>query len=250
MKNLVTWIVIAVLWINPSYAKIMNGYEPEIEGVYSSLGRLNAILLDPDVRLNIFERTAIDSKINQLLERILYYELTQQLLTQFRFISPELYAAVDSIRSLTGEAVIVYVKFVPTTSMRHQAQGTTNIAQCEVNEHTYWSEFGPNTVSVKIASLIKAMHLLAHEFGHVLYQVPNLARYIEFYEETYLTESFKSNYIGHNDNDPSGRTALKCERQFKQDYLSYLRARGAHRQNTLALVQYLQKAMGVRAAVR
>ncbi|MGC3943887.1 MAG: hypothetical protein QM762_05005 [Chryseolinea sp.] len=159
--------------ISTLFGEVRNGYERDINGAYSSLRRLNSLMLASEHELSLFQKIEIRSKIDQLVRHILYYELTEQLLIKFKAISPQLYAAVDSVKSITGEPVVVYVQFVPSQNMPYHALGTTNIAQCEGNEHVYHSEFGNNTVSVKIASVNKALLLLAHEFGHVIYQVPN-----------------------------------------------------------------------------
>ncbi len=72
-----------------------------------------------------------------------------------------------------------------------------------------------------ICAGIKALWLLAHEFGHVKYQVPHLASYVDFYKSTYLRKSFNSNFIGHFDDDSSGKVAKSYGRRYQQNYKIY-----------------------------
>ena len=163
---------------------------------------------------------------------------------QFRTIAPSLYTEIDTIKDCTGKTVTVYVKFAPESEMQQGAAGTTNIACLEKDKNVYQSEFGPSTVSVKIASVKKSLLLLAHEFGHVKYQVQNLATYIEFYSTYYQNSTFNSKYIGHNSNDPSGQKALEYENIFRDQYLNFLKTTTVKVDSPLALLQAIRKTYG------
>lgn len=80
------------------------------------------------VRLLIggFAKTVVKSKLY-----ITYFELTEDLLVQFRTIAPELYNEIDVIKDCRGRNVFVYVKFVSETEMQQGAAATTNIACLE-----------------------------------------------------------------------------------------------------------------------
>ena len=90
--------------------------------------------------------------------------------------------------------------------------GTTNVLQSANNQNTYCSEYGDHTVSVKIAILYKSLRLLAHELGHVNYQVPNLAAYAKYYVKHYSDSDSKLK--GHNSKDPSAQQVKLFEKRF------------------------------------
>ena len=110
--------------------------------------------------------------------------------------------------------------------MRLGAAASTNLACLEDDKNVYLSDYGPNTVSVKIASMPKALLLLAHEFGHVNYQVAHLSSYMDYYAANYLNGEFVSTFIGHNITDPSGMMASHYESVWRRCYLIYLRTNG------------------------
>jgi len=179
------------------FGQIKNGYESEIHGMRSSLESLNRLLAE-ECNLSVFQRFDMNRKIRMLVEYIAYFKFTEELLAQFRSISPDLYEEINIIKDCSGHRVAVYVKFVPEKEMQYSAGGTTNIGHLENNTNVYDSEYGHYSVSVRIASVNRALILLAHEFGHVKYQVPNLASYVLFYAATYQQRPVSSSYIGHN----------------------------------------------------
>ena len=66
--------------------------------------------------------------------------------------------------------------------------------------------------------------VLAHEFGHIKYQVPKLSEYIKFYNDNYSTGSnYSGEEKGHIPSDKSGRMADKTETQFIKNYREYLK---------------------------
>ncbi|HTE32651.1 MAG TPA: hypothetical protein VK666_19860 [Chryseolinea sp.] len=241
MKKYCLWLAVLIMSWSIMFAEIKNGYGPEIEGIRESLKSLN-ILLTEDNTLSLFQKLQIKNKIYKLRDYITYYELTEELLTQFKTIAPDLFNEIDSLKDNNGQIVKVFVRFVPENEMRFRASGTTNLAHFENDRNTYYSEYGPATVSVKIASVNKSLSLLAHEFGHVKYQVPNLASYIEYYSTWYQNETFNSNYIGHNDHDPSGMKALEYENTFRDYYLSFLKTAPAKWKNAQALLEKIRRA--------
>ncbi len=81
------------------------------------------------------------------------------------------------------------------------------MSQVKNDPDGYLSEYGDHTVSVKIWIVNNALLVLAHELGHVKYQVPHLAHYFEFYKKNYFGIMNDSNHIGHNPSDPSGKSA-------------------------------------------
>ena len=102
-----------------------------------------------------------------------HYELTEELLKQFKHISPDLYNRIDSIRDAKGRFTDVYVKFIPREEASIMAAGITRMAQSDEDKDACFSEYGKHSVSVKIWISSKALLVLSHELGHVNYQVPN-----------------------------------------------------------------------------
>ncbi len=130
------------------------------------------------------------------MNHISFYDLTENLLNQFKIIAPKLYAEIDTISDRKGRPVHVYVKFVPVDATKVKAWGITYLNQVENDKDAYLSEYGAFTVSIKIWIVPKALLVLSHELGHVKYQIPNLASYMNFHKKCYKDEV--SNYIGHN----------------------------------------------------
>lgn len=189
----------------------MNGYQKNIHLARLSLQHLLRL---PDERRVMMRMLAIE-------EYILYYDLTNVLLDRLRVISPSLFAQVDTIVDQKGRKVDVYVKFIPQDKRPEGALATTNLNQLDGDEHAYVSEYGPHTVSVIIAITKHSLLVLAHEFGHISYQIPNLAAYINFFKRTYPNRYIQADYLGHKPHDPSGRMAVKFEKQFKDDAAQY-----------------------------
>jgi len=242
MKKYCLWLAVCVMFWNSLFGEIKNGYGLEIDGVRASLKSLTAALKEDD-GMSVFQKAQIKGKITRLLEYVTYYELTEELLVHFRTIAPDLYNEIDSIKNIAGQPVDVFVKFAAEHEMALGAYGTTNLAHDENDNNVYTSEYGPGTVSVKIASVNKSLSLLAHEFGHVKYQVPNLASYYKFYSTTYLNNAFNSRYIGHNSNDPSGQKAIEYENMFRSDYLLFVRATSITLENPQALLVSIRKSV-------
>ena len=109
--------------------------------------------------------------------------------------------------------------------MNESIAGTTNIAQAENDEDAYSSKYGFNTVSVSIVAIKQSLVLLAHEFGHIAYQVPNLKAYLKLYSKYYRDHEYESNEKGHDPNDPSGQNARAYANRFYQQYLNFLKTK-------------------------
>ena len=243
MKNLWLVLAIAAVYSHPMPAAVKNGYELHIYEVSQSLRTLRSILDNNDT-LSVFQKGEIKSKIGRLLEYVTYHQLTEQLLSQFKLIAPDLYNRVDSIRSRNGEQITVYVRFVSEKDMQHGAHATTNIGHAGNDPDLYASEFGPATVSIKIASVNRSLLLLAHELGHVFYQVKNLATYMVFYSKLYQNETFNSTYIGHDGADPSGLTAIEFENIYRDRYSSLVKATGEKVEDPFSLLTTIRRNVG------
>jgi hypothetical protein len=163
----------------------------------------------------------LESRLRDLIKYITYYEVTESLLKQLRAISPEIYHEIDTIKDRNGEVTDVYIKFIPEDEAPVQAWGVTGIAQAPGDENTYLSEYGERSVSIKVCAVPQALLVLSHELGHVKYIVANLATYKNYHARNYPPCSTESNHVGHNPNDPSGKSAYIFEKRFKASYYSW-----------------------------
>lgn len=224
MKKCIVIFIISFLMLNSALAKLRNGYEKDILDVreklknYSNLMKANADLSSTDKR-------NMKTGIRNLIALQSYYELTEELLKQFKLISPELYNRMDSIADAKGRPTDVFVKFIPRDEALVMAGGVTYMSRSDEDRDACFSEYGKHTVSIKIWIFERALFALAHEFGHVNYQVPNLETYTGYYKRVYQPYSTESKHLGHSESDRSGKNALAFETKFKKDHLYYLRFR-------------------------
>jgi hypothetical protein len=239
VRNYCLNTLIFILTCHAVFGEIKNGYEKNISATKESLTFLRASLLDGK-NLTPAHRRKIQSTIATLVDHIAYYDLTGGLLVQFKAIAPELYAQVDSIKDRLGRPVDVYIKFVPADGTNVKAWGLTYMDQASDDEDAYQSEYGRFTVSVKVWIVHKALLVLAHELGHVKYQVPNLASYFEFYRNHYYNTPAE-NYKGHEADDPSGKWATQFGKTFQKKYSDFLKISIEKVQNPLDVLAKLKK---------
>jgi len=222
-----------------AYGKIKNGYEKDITALKESLSYLQTILIE-NKEISSLKRRKLEATVLTLVNHVAHYELTENLLNQFRIIAPQLYSQVDTISDRLGRPVDVYVKFVQAGETTVKAWGTTSVNQMENDQDAYLSEYGPFTVSVKIWIVANALLVLSHELGHVKHQVPNLASYVKFHRDHYKNNE-QSTYIGHNSGDASGKSANQFAQIFKKDYASFLKTKQEKIPNPSALLAKIRK---------
>lgn len=220
MKAYCICVALIIFGFNFSNAEIRNGYARQMNAAKASLEVCKSLLLE-DVILAPGKRKTIQSRINNLVEYVAYYELTERLLKQLKEIAPDLYNEIDNIRDANGQVTDVYVMFIPEKEATVEAWGITGIAQVAHDANTYCSEFGERTVSVKVWDVSQALLVLSHEFGHVRYIVPNLAFYKSYHVKHYRPNATISNHIGHNNDDPSGKYAHAFEKKFRANYYAW-----------------------------
>ena len=221
IRNYCLHILMFILTCHAVFGEIKNGYEKNISGTKQSLTILRARLLE-DESMTPAHRRKIQSTIATLVDHVAYYDLTEGLLSQFKTIAPELYAQIDTISDRLGRPVDVYVKFVPVDATSVKAWGLTYIDQSSDDKDAYQSEYGKFTVSVKVWIVRRALLVLAHELGHVKYQVPNLASYLEFHKEHYTNMPARTS-MGHDVDDPSGQWASQFGKTFQKKYVDFLK---------------------------
>jgi hypothetical protein len=222
MKKYSVIVIVCFLMLNSAWAKLRNGYEKDIHDARERLRNYDNILKTNN-NLSASERRNVKITINNLTAFQSYYTLTEELLKQFKLISPGLYNSIDSIKDAKGRFTDVYVKFIPRNEALVMAAGLTCMAQSDEDKHACFSEYGKHSVSIKIWICSKALLVLSHEFGHVNYQVPNFATYIEYYKMEYSSVLDNSNCVGHSVADRSGRSATSFEKEFKKAYVNNLR---------------------------
>jgi hypothetical protein len=182
-------------------------------------------ILNTNNRLSAADKRNMKTSLKKLIAYQSYYDLTEELLNQFKLISPGLYNRIDSIKDAKGRSTDVYVKLIPREEATVMAAGVTNMAQSDQDSDACFSEYGKHSVSVKIWIFSNSLLVLSHELGHVNYQVPNLEAYTEYYKRAYPLLSTESNRIGHSSEDQSGKNAATFEKKFRKDYQNYVQLR-------------------------
>ena len=234
-------LLLISLWLssnNHALGEIRNGYEKDILCLRSSFNSLVTMLQDNS--LSVSKKHKAKRNLDFVIKKLAYYELTEMLLMQFKIISPDLFEEINTIIDKKGRPVIVYVKFIPEDEAEIRAWGVTYINQVETDSDAYRSEYGDNTVSVKIWVVNKALLVLAHELGHVKYLVPHLASYVRYHKENY-TENPHFGDVGHNPGDPSGKNAKVYEKRFREEYDVFLECVNERYQNPLLLRETIKK---------
>ena len=113
--------------------------------------------------------------------------------------------------------------------------------QSSDDKDAYQSEYGKFTVSVKVWIVRRALLVLAHELGHVKYQVPNLASYFEFHKKPLLPTCQQRTSMGHDIDDPSGKWATQFGKTFQKKYSDFLKISMEKVQNPLDVLVRLKK---------
>jgi len=232
-------ILMFMLTCHAVFGEIKNGYEKNISGTKQSLTILRASLLDEE-NMPPAQRRKIQSTIATLVDHVAYYDLTEGLLSQFKTIVPELYAQIDTIRDRLGRPVDVYIKFIPADATSIKAWGLTFMDQSSDDKDAYQSEYGKFTVSVKVWIVRRSLLVLAHELGHVKYQVPNLASYLEFHKNHYTNMPARTS-MGHDIDDPSGKWASQFGKTFQKKYTDFMKMSIEKAQNPLDVLARLKK---------
>jgi len=240
MKIYSLLLLILTLSAHSVEGRIKNAYENQVSNVRESLKCLTD-LLSVDQSMTASQRKTIKARIEVLVNYLACYKLTNNLLSQFKTISPDIYHQTDSIKDAMGRPTDVYVKFILSEDAEIMAAGSTYMSQTEKDKDGCLSEYGEQTVLVKVWIFAQALVVLSHEFGHVNYQVPHLANYTSYYRSNYGTSDSESNNIGHEPDDLSGKNADLFERNFKHDYGHYLRMDVTPAASPMVLVQDIRK---------
>src|SRR5688572_12055865 len=149
MKKYSVIVIIFFLMLNSAWAKLRNGYEKDICALREQLKSYDDIL-NTNNRLSAADKRNMKTSLKKLIAYQSYYDLTEELLNQFKLISPGLYNRIDSIKDAKGRSTDVYVKLIPREEATVMAAGVTNMAQSDQDSDACFSEYGKHSVSVKI----------------------------------------------------------------------------------------------------
>ncbi len=153
------------------------------------------------------------------------YKETEKLLTTILIVDPELYTLVSNITNAEGTLTHVYVRYVSRTSKEFtyytdehfKAYAYTSVGQSKENKNVCTSHSGTNTITITIGYGVDARKALGHEFAHVLYIVPHLNEYINYWSRS---NDFCS---GHSIDDPSFDFLEKIESDFFKKHHEYMK---------------------------
>jgi hypothetical protein len=237
MKNLILALVIILCAQSSAISNIVNGYlrdkqllENEIRkslvNYNDATCRKDSILIEKKLKKIRKEYAGICKK----------YSETEQLIQDIQAIDPELFEAVSNVTNADGTITHVYVRYTQRTSKeicylfegQFKAFGYTSVMQDKKNENVCTSYFGANTINVVVCKGCDDEFVLAHEFGHVLYIVPNLVDYVRFTEEQ---DKFSNaiSHTGHNAFDPSNEIVKSVVDSFSVKYEYYKKGSENHK---------------------
>ena len=234
--QVLTVLVFNVAIIPSGFGELRNAYERDIETAHISRHALETLLTNKN--LSSRQYRILQQRLNQQIEFIYAHEITAKLIGQLHTISPSIYDELDTLTDRHGRKVDVFVKCVRAYSSLTSAAGVTFIAQAENDQHQYISAMGENTVLVNVWIVDNAVAVLAHELGHVKYQVQNLASYMLFYKNTYRGGAGQEG-IGHHVHDKSGQASIVMEHRFRKDYINFLKAYG--KEENLSALYYARR---------
>src|SRR5688500_7673940 len=161
MKSYLLVVALLILFLNSLFAEIKNGYENRLFGFRISLERLEKILSEDE--LTPAERRKIKQNIRLLVDFMVYHEITDLLLKEFRAIAPHLYNEIDTLKDCKGRPIDVYVKFIPKSQAELQSAGMATFQQAPNDLNSCYSEFGEASISINIWIWNRALHVLSHE---------------------------------------------------------------------------------------
>ena len=229
MKKYAFIIAILLCHILSVHASIVNGFLQEKSLLEREIKNVVELLNEDNMDKAIWQ---IEKKLKQLRKKyalvLKKYSETEQLLAEFEIIDPKLFERVSKITNSDGTLTHVYVRYVDRTSEEFtdfsrnhfKAFAYTSVGQSPTNKNVCTSLFGTNTINVTIGKGVNEKLKLGHEFGHVLYLVPNLSDYNDFYNNN--KRKLKKYNHGHSPFDPSYTFVESIEKNFGNKYKEYL----------------------------
>lgn len=210
-----------ILNIDVNGDSIRNGYQAQLDAANSRVSTIENVLNSKNNSTKVKKMAAKQLKkakrnLNKIQKK---FEQTKQLISDLQSIDSQLFNEINTITNSEGTETDVYVKAI-TLSGDDAVYGTTNVNQNPDNPNEYMSDYGVNTVSV--TAQVRNFSKLAHEFGHVKYQVPNLATYAKYYKSKYGKNSgYTGQELGHLPGDQSGQMVEVVMERFYKAYRKY-----------------------------
>jgi hypothetical protein len=219
MKSLLVLSFLLVVILHNLFGEIKNGYEKDIRHIRLSLQSLKDFLAGSQ-EMTAAESRRVKANIRSLMEYLVYHDVTNRLLDQFKRISPDLYHEIHTLKDSKGRSVDVYVKFVHRETIALDIPGIVLLRQSVEDAHTCMSEYGQASASVLVSLSNSSLMVLSHEFGHLKYIVPNLSTYLRFYKRANAAACGNGSF-GHSGGDLSGINALRYEKMFRLNFVRY-----------------------------
>ena len=233
-------VVVCILFFHHLFGKIKNGYEARLEDARASLQSLNLLLLEGK-KLSPADRLLVRSKIENLVEYLSLYELTDEFIRQLKIVVPVMFTELDNIKDKRGRFTDIYVRLIPEGKSRIPLTAASFFQQMGDDEDANVSHYGIYSVSVDILIVNNALLLLSHELGHIKHIVPNLAEYSKFYNWCYKKPVSGNSYIGHSASDLSGQQSHIFERRFLEEQKIYFKHGGRKPMSLFPLLTQIRK---------
>jgi hypothetical protein len=233
---------VLLLWlfaIEVLNARILNGYGPELINTRQCLENLKLLLLKND-SLSSEQRRQLKSKIAHLIDYISLHDITEETIRQLKAVSPGIFGLGDGLRDRQGRPTDIYIKLAHEDRSRMPLAGANFLWQHSQDKDLSVSEYGDQSASIEIWVSCNTLLLLSHELGHVIYIIPNLATYVDFYNFAYARMK-DITYIGHKYQDPSGKSAEAFAKQFYSDWKTYRRLTGVKIESPLSRLTAIKK---------
>lgn len=228
MKKSALIIMIFLCHFLSVHASIINGFLQQRYLLEKEIRSQNQLLNEDNTDKT---KRQINYKLKQLQKKYTIVEVkyteTEQFLNEFKNIAPELFAQVSEVTNAEGTLTHVLVRYVNRTSQEFidlskghfVAFAYTGVSPLPSNKNICVSNGGTNTITVTVGKGNNAEVKLAHEFGHVLYMVPNLQDYFEFLHK--FNKKLNKFSSGHSPYDPSYAFVESVENIFRTKYIEY-----------------------------
>ena len=223
------YLFIATLFLCPfltSNAEIINGFSQKKMLLENKINHHKELLHKTSDSKRIKQLTKELKRMQKNYELVSrkYFE-TDELLFTVKEIDPELYEQVSKVTNAEGTLTHVVVQYVSRVDDEYtmyvnnhfKANAYTSVGQSKENEHVCTSHSGTNTITITIGYGGDARKALGHEFAHVLYIVPNLNEYMNYWSRS---NDFCS---GHSIDDPSFDYLEKIESDFFKKHHEYMK---------------------------
>ncbi len=211
-------------------AAVLNGFSQEKQKLEKEIRRTVDLLNNDPLKKT---KKQLEKKLRQMRKRyevvLRNHSRTAELLNTFEFIDPSLYSQVSKVTNAEGTLTHVYVRYVDKSSEEFSyftrehfnAKAYTSVSPATNHPNVCNSLYGANTITVTIGIGGDEFVALAHEFGHVLYIVPNLKEYVYFMKYRNKKTNVTAQH-GHSWNDSSSAFLNSIENNFADRYEYYL----------------------------